>query len=167
MKQMNNTKAKIKIFKILLAILAASNISGGSALGIVYASHGLGIPPNSAIYDETAEIRRLFFRIRQTTPPNFGGQRDSYGCLIGAGYQFDPLVRACVRPGQLNLEQRNSARTAINFIGPAYGLTIVDLLVARCPGCFDLKVEYFGNYINIRMENWEVTSAWIYAGDRS
>ncbi len=32
------------------------------------------------------------------TPPPIGGQKDMYGCLTGAGYNWNHLARQCLRP---------------------------------------------------------------------
>ena len=88
---------------------------------------------------------------------NIGGERDKYGCLNAAGYTFDEDINACIRTWELNENQREAAKMAVEKIKAEKGLTINEVNVARCPGCFSIdlvKIDY--QRINVILENWKV-----------
>jgi len=86
-----------------------------------------------------------------------GGERDKYGCLGVAGYTFDEDINACIRKWEVNENQREAAKMAVDKIGSEKGLTVNEVNVARCPGCFVVefvKIDY--QRIDVTLENWEV-----------
>lgn len=92
--------------------------------------------------------------------PLIGGQRDEHGCLGPAGYSWDAEVGACIRVWELDEQQKRAAKIAVEKIGQENGLTIDEVLVLRCPGCFTVTLsnpEYQKK--EVTMEDWKVTSA--------
>lgn len=65
-----------------------------------------------------------------------GGDTDDYGCLVGAGYSFDENVGACTRNWELNESQKEGAKIAVDFVGFEKGLTVIDVIVYKCPACY-------------------------------
>ncbi len=89
--------------------------------------------------------------------PIIGGERDGRGCLGPAGYSYDEKVNACIRKWELNDNQKEAARIAVESVGYEKGLTITDVLAARCPGCFTVTLRKINDEIvTISMTNWEV-----------
>jgi len=86
-----------------------------------------------------------------------GGERDKYGCLGPAGYTFDEDIKACIRTWELDMEEkRDAAKIAVEFVGEKKGLTVVEVGVARCPGCFAVSFNKYDKNFEINLENWEV-----------
>ena len=85
----------------------------------------------------------LFFSgcAQDTQEQPIGGQRNEYGCLVGAGYSYDSDVEACTRNWELNNSQKQAAKTAVEHVGKEYGLTVTEVLILRCSGCFDVKLQ--------------------------
>ena len=90
--------------------------------------------------------------------PLIGGERDEHGCLGPAGYVWNDAVRACIREWELNGVERNAARIASDYLGQPKGLTIVKVFTARCPGCFTVNMEKYGDQIGATIENYKVTN---------
>ena len=70
-----------------------------------------------------------------------GGQRDEHGCLGPAGYSWNEEIGACSRQWELDESQVQAAKIAVAKIGQANGLTVVEVLTLKCPGCFDVKFD--------------------------
>jgi hypothetical protein len=87
---------------------------------------------------------------------SIGGQKDEYGCLGSAGYTYNKEVNACVREWELNDDQKKAAKIAVKSIGYDKGITIIQVLVARCPGCFTVEIEKGKDRIKITLDNWEI-----------
>lgn len=87
-----------------------------------------------------------------------GGQRDEHGCLGPAGYSWDAEIGACIRTWELNENQRQAAKIAVATIGQQEGLTVVDVLVARCPGCFTVEFSKYQEQTKVELEDWKVKS---------
>ncbi len=84
-----------------------------------------------------------------------GGQKDDYGCLGPAGFSYDENVGACVRAWELNESTKNAAKIAVDFVGKEYGLTLVEVITLKCPGCFEvyLSSAKFEQY-SIAITDW-------------
>jgi hypothetical protein len=89
-----------------------------------------------------------------------GGQRDEHGCLGPAGYSWDAEIGACIRTWELNENQRQAAKIAVATIGQQEGLTVVDVLVARCPGCFTVDLDKYQEKTKVELEDWKVKSVY-------
>ena len=68
-----------------------------------------------------------------------GGERDEFGCLGAAGYSWDEDIGACIRDWELNEGQRAAAGIVVDFLGRDK-LTVTEVMVARCPGCYWVEV---------------------------
>lgn len=92
-------------------------------------------------------------------PPLIGGERDEHGCLGPAGYSYDENIGACVRSWELSDESmREAARIAVEYVKPYYSLTVTEVLVLKCPGCFKVSLSdenYSQKVINLL--GWTVT----------
>ncbi len=84
-----------------------------------------------------------------------GGQRDVYGCLSPAGYIFVESIGACARDWEIDSEdKRKAARIAVEYVGFKKGLTVSDIKILKCLGCFDIILDR--KIVSLR--NWEVSS---------
>lgn len=84
-----------------------------------------------------------------------GGQRDENGCLGPAGYTFVERIGACARDWEIDTEdKRQAAKIAVEHVGFKKGLTVIDVEVLKCPGCFDVSLDR--KIVSLR--NWEVSS---------
>jgi len=88
--------------------------------------------------------------------PVIGGERDEHGCLGPAGYSYNESVNACLREWELNENQKEAAKIAVDSVGYESGLTIIQVMTARCPGCFMVELEKGRDRIKITLEGWEV-----------
>lgn len=87
-----------------------------------------------------------------------GGERDGRGCLGPAGYSYDEKVNACIRKWELNDNQKEAARLAVEYAGYEKGLTVTDVLAAKCSGCFTVTLRKINDEIlEVSMNNWEVS----------
>lgn len=91
--------------------------------------------------------------IDEPIEPLIGGQRDEHGCLGPAGYSWSEEIEACTRNWELDDAQKKAAKIAVEHVGPEYGLAIVEVMTARCPGCFTVKLS------NTEQEQRQVTLA--------
>lgn len=89
-------------------------------------------------------------------PATIGGDRDEHGCLGPAGYRWDEEVMACIRTWELDENTKRAARIAVDSVGQKEGLTVVEVLVARCPGCFTVIFDVWQEKIQVNLENWQV-----------
>gem|GEM_PF-2538879 len=95
--------------------------------------------------------------IAEPVGPPIGGERDEHGCLGPAGYTWNAKIGACIREWEFNENQRAAAKVAVDSVGKEKGLTVVEVLVAKCPGCFTVKLSDI-NYKSktVTLSNWEV-----------
>ena len=79
-----------------------------------------------------------FFLLTKNQPDEnlIGGQTDEHGCLVAAGYSWNENVKACIREWELNENQKEAAKIAVEYLNPIKGVTIQSVDVVRCPGCF-------------------------------
>ena len=95
-----------------------------------------------------------------TTDTNspIGGERDEHGCLGPAGYSWDSDVGACIRSWELDDNQKRAASIAVDYAGEAYANTVTEVLTARCPGCFTVKIDQGEEReeIVVTLQDWEV-----------
>ena len=111
-------------------------------------AEGQWIPPEPNIKDIEIKCGKI--------EPLIGGQRDEHGCLGPAGYMWSEEVNACIRGWELNENQRMAAGVAVDDVGYEKGLTIIQVLVARCPGCFMIEIEKGEDRIKVTLENFKV-----------
>ena len=89
-----------------------------------------------------------------------GGQRDEHGCLGPAGYSWNEEANACIREWELDESQRKAANIAVDHVGYQHATTIVSVDVARCPGCFSVRLEQGEKRIPhiITLNGWKATN---------
>ncbi|VVB53609.1 Kazal-type serine protease inhibitor domain protein [uncultured archaeon] len=86
-----------------------------------------------------------------------GGQKDEHGCLGPAGYSFDEAVGACTRSWEIKDEsQKKAASTAVSYLGKSYALTVIQVDVYKCPGCFAVTLSKEGEQVKLTLTNWTV-----------
>lgn len=85
-----------------------------------------------------------------------GGQRDEHGCLGPAGYSWNQTLDVCLREWELDEIQRSAVEIAMNFLGYHKGLTVLEVLIARCPGCFLVKFDLYQIQFDIIIEDFKV-----------
>lgn len=82
-----------------------------------------------------------------------GGQRDEHGCLGPAGYSWNEEIGACARQWELDESQVQAAKTAVAKIGQADGLTVIEVLTLKCPGCFDVKFDTYQEFTVVQIRD--------------
>ena len=70
-----------------------------------------------------------------------GGQRDEHGCLGPAGYSWNEDIEACVREWELDADQKQASKTAVEYVGSEYATTITEVVAGECEDCFTVKIE--------------------------
>lgn len=89
-----------------------------------------------------------------------GGQRDAQGCLLPAGYSYDNEIGACVRKWELDdggkIKAAISAASELKKTVSSYGLTVVEVEVFKCPGCYRVAFEKEQKKYEVNLKNWNV-----------
>lgn len=87
-----------------------------------------------------------------------GGQRDDFGCLGPAGYSWDSEIEACIRPWEINEAQREAVKIAVDYVGSAEGITILEArrIKAKCD-CFYVLIEKNGKNISVNLVDSKIT----------
>lgn len=91
------------------------------------------------------------------TQPPIGGEMDEHGCLVAAGYSYSPEAGACVREWELDDSQLRAAGIAVEHVGHEKGLAVLEVLTARCPGCFSVALKKGDETLSVTLSDWEVT----------
>lgn len=99
----------------------------------------------------------IFFNDFSTNDELIGGQTDEYGCLGPAGYSYDSYVGACVRNWELSENTKDAAKIAVDYYGFKKGLTVIDVDVFKCIGCFDVTLNQNTSTIVVSLANWVPT----------
>jgi hypothetical protein len=87
-----------------------------------------------------------------------GGDKDKEGCLIGAGYSWNESIGACVRSWELNENEAKAAQIAVSPIS-ARPVTVVEVITARCPGCFEVKIQTGeGAPYIVSIKDWKISN---------
>jgi hypothetical protein len=98
------------------------------------------------------------------TPPVIGGDRDSGGCLIAAGYAFNDEVGACIREFEMTPDIKQAAKLAVDYAGREYGLTVISFNSYEESGAYDIFFRSGDNEAgeDIYIRNWEAinTMGW-------
>ncbi len=84
-----------------------------------------------------------------------GGQRDNHGCLGPAGYSWDEELGVCARAWELDDNKKKVVKIAADWLGRQETLTVLEVLAAKCPGCFTIKFEKEQEKISVNLKNWE------------
>lgn len=86
-----------------------------------------------------------------------GGQRDEHGCLGPVGFTYDEEIQACIRTWELNNDQRQAAKIAVQNIQPYYSLTITEVETLRCPGCFIVNLtDKDFKQMQFNLDDWKI-----------
>jgi hypothetical protein len=87
-----------------------------------------------------------------------GGDKDKEGCLIGSGYFWNESIGACVRSWELNENEAKAAQIAVSPISTR-PVTVVEVITARCPGCFEVKIQTGeGDPYIVSINNWKISN---------
>ena len=101
----------------------------------------------------------MVFLVACTAPQPIGGQRDEHGCLGPAGYTYNADIDACVREWELQENQKEAAKLAVQSISGVHkGLTVIEVQLLKCPGCFIVKFEMGKDRFDVEISNWKVKS---------
>lgn len=99
----------------------------------------------------------LFFAIVLSScqPKAIGGQKDEFGCLAPAGYSWDENISACIRPWELDAQQRRAAQIVVMPMS-VRPVTIDSVEKLECEGCFIVKIRSLDSEIinSVRLTNW-------------
>ena len=67
----------------------------------------------------------------ESTPPIVGGDRDSHGCIVSAGYRWESRVGQCLRPWESRVRVMNIAPMMKSCV---FGMLQTECLQARFSG---------------------------------
>lgn len=130
----------VKTLRLMFGIMAVIVVIIG--VGLYYVAMNITFAnPNS---DST---------IKEKEKP-IGGDTDIGGCLIGAGYQYDEDIQACIRDWELNENERKAAKIVVEDYGPKKGLTVDSIETYKCVGCFNVQLKDGDGVENIFISNW-------------
>lgn len=94
---------------------------------------------------------------KKSEPELIGGETDEHGCLGPAGYSWDANIQACSRSWEIKDEdQVKAAKLAVEKIGPQTGLTVTQIEVLKCPGCYTVTLSLNQEPITVEISNWQV-----------
>jgi hypothetical protein len=94
-----------------------------------------------------------------TSEQPIGGERDEHGCLVAAGYSWNEEIQACTRDWELDENQQRAAEIAVDYVGSEEGLTVTEIVTARCPGCFIIYLEDENRDLtSVNIEDWIAVS---------
>ena len=92
-----------------------------------------------------------------------GGQRDEHGCLGPAGYSYNEEINTCIREWELDDNQREAAKIAVEFLNPIKGSTITQVDYGECEGCFAVYMSLHLNVgdkrVKVDIIDWEAVSS--------
>ena len=86
-----------------------------------------------------------------------GGERDEYGCLGSAGYSYDKDVGACTRNWEIKEKsQKEAAKIAVDSIGFTKGLTVVNVELKECEGCYSVELQVEQGTMKVNIEDGKI-----------
>jgi len=88
-----------------------------------------------------------------------GGDKDSYDCLIGAGYSWSEEINACVRSWEVKNEsiKEIAKKSASKLISEGYSqITIASIETLNCPGCYTVMASAGEKRLRLNIINSEV-----------
>lgn len=87
-----------------------------------------------------------------------GGDKDEYGCLIGAGYSWDEDIKACTRNWEIKEEdQKKAAKIVVEYLGNIEGLTMIEVESLGCSGCFMVSAQLNDKITTINIIDWKIS----------
>jgi len=84
-------------------------------------------------------------------------KRDEHGCLISSKYVWDQDLGVCAKKDVVKDENiRKAIKIAVAPL--SYIVTVKNVLVARCEGCYVINFERNDNYreVTINLQNWKI-----------
>ena len=84
-----------------------------------------------------------------------GGDKDEHECIGTAGYRFDEEIGACIRDWELDESQKKAAKIGVEALD-LENPTIIEVLTARCLGCFTVTLEAGKNRLKVTIQDWLV-----------
>ena len=89
-------------------------------------------------------------------PGPIGGDKDANGCLSAAGYSYDSDIGACIRPWELDQNQRIVATIVTDSVSYEK-ITIIGVVEQECEGCFNVKFnDADGLMYEVIIKDWMV-----------
>ncbi|MBT4165828.1 hypothetical protein HOE04_02200 [archaeon] len=107
----------------------------------------------------TAIASSMIFDWDNTNKKTIGGDKDSHGCLISAGYTYDSEIKACTRNWEIDENnEKIAAKIAVESIDTQDQdpPTIENINPVECPGCFVVSVDNKEEKELIYINDWEV-----------
>ncbi len=71
-----------------------------------------------------------------------GGDRDTNGCLVSAGYAYVETIGACARSFELTPETEEAARVAVQQVGKEYALTVTTIETEEATETYRVTLEH-------------------------
>ncbi len=78
-----------------------------------------------------------------------------YNCFF-PGDTWDKIVGACVWREVVGDNQKRAAKIAVEYIGRAEGLRVIQVEAGKCEGCYVVKMLNSSNFIHKFLKDWEV-----------
>lgn len=84
--------------------------------------------------------------------------KDENLCISSAGYSWNESIGACVRNWELKPFNKSiAAKMSIEHIGSSKGLTIVNIELGDCSGCFNVHLTREDSQsIEVKIKNWKI-----------
>ena len=117
----------------------------------------LGLSACSLTQDQEIQVAEND-QSEKSDEPLIGGQRDEHGCLGPAGYSWNEDASSCMREWEVEGEgSRRAIKIAVEDIGWTGDSTVIEVVQARCIGCFVVKLEKNStkDRKTINIDNWE------------
>ena len=147
---------RISKLHIILGIV----LVGGLAFLIItnYKDKTMTCAEEVKVCSDGTEVRRVAPSCDFELCLNIGGQRDENGCLISAGYTFEEGVGACARYWEVKAEDKQkAAKMVVEYVGFKKGLTVTEVEVLKCLGCFDVNLEHNEEHTSVSLRDWKIS----------
>ena len=142
---MKNKKLIYGFLVVLIVVLAGIGgcINDGSDVTPPDSEHGEGV--KEKVSEQEDEIT--------------GGDKDEHGCIGSAGYTWSSEVGACIRDWELDENQKKAAKISVEPL--SFYVTVIGVDVARCPGCFSVRLQRNDNreQLTVTLDNWKIKSS--------
>lgn len=102
----------------------------GLSFGYLLSSNQLGINKGEEIATSKQE----------SGEETVGGERGEQGCLVSAGYEYDDQIGACIRDWELNENQKDGAKIAVDYLNEE-GVVVVEVMESSMSGTYRVVLE--------------------------